>query len=67
MAGLEAADDPAPAASPIPARIFKVNSLANGSVSVVFHFDNAQSAAALGLHHLRGKAITVDVQPPREN
>jgi hypothetical protein len=42
-------------------RLFKVSSLANGEVSVVFHVDTADADFALGLHRLRGQPVKLEM------
>ena len=49
-------------AAPIPARIFKIGTLANGSVSLVFHVPFEHVERALALHALRGKLITMEIR-----
>jgi len=41
--------------------LFKVSGLANGSVSVVFHVPSEAADMGLGLHHLRGEPVTIEV------
>jgi hypothetical protein len=50
-----------PDQSKIPAHLFKVSGLANGAVSVVFHVPFEHADMALGLHHLRGQAISFEI------
>jgi hypothetical protein len=42
--------------------VFKVSSLASGEVSVVFHVPSSDADVALGLHHLRDKPVTVEIE-----
>ena len=43
------------------ARVFKVSSLANGEVSLVFHVDGKDADMALGYLRLRGVAVKLSL------
>ena len=45
-------------------RVFKVSSLANGEVSLVFHVDALDADMALGYIHLRGKTVRLSLTLP---
>jgi len=43
------------------ARVFKVSSLANGEVSLVFHVEEEDADVALGLRRTRGMTLNVRI------
>jgi hypothetical protein len=43
-------------------RLYKVSSLANGQVSLVFHVEESDAGAALAMHHLRGHPVRLAVE-----
>jgi hypothetical protein len=45
-------------------QIYKVSSLANGQVSVIFHVDPADTDKGLGFMHLRGKTVNLSLTLP---
>jgi hypothetical protein len=46
----------------ITGRVYKVGSLANGEVSIVFHVESTDADMALGLLHLRGTTVKLSLE-----